>query len=192
MPGCLLQKQRREAQRTRRLGLGVMGLADALCMLGLRYDSPVGRDSFAGTFEAVRNAAYDASSRLAVEKGSCAACPPGQLPSSRFLERLPAALRPDLTSHGRCNSHILAITPTWSISLLTGGASTGIEPSFGARRIRNMPMPDGEPESLVAIDRAVILWQLTTGSGSSLSPALGDVGSIAASAQIECSPVSTP
>ena len=37
-----LSKQRRAAQETRRLGLGVMGIADMLNQLGLGYDSDEG------------------------------------------------------------------------------------------------------------------------------------------------------
>ena len=38
-----LLRQRTEAQATRRIGLGITGLADALAMLGLRYDSQAAR-----------------------------------------------------------------------------------------------------------------------------------------------------
>lgn len=64
-----LERQREEALSTRRVGLGITGLADALAMLGLDYGSPEAREVAAGAMRTVRDAAYGASARLAEEKG---------------------------------------------------------------------------------------------------------------------------
>src|SRR5216684_7675751 len=60
-----LEEQREEAQKKRRIGLGVTGLADALIMCGLRYGSS---DAVAATEEwlgTIQRAAYLASTALA-------------------------------------------------------------------------------------------------------------------------------
>ena len=64
-----LPENEAQQKRLRRIGLGGMGLADALVMLGLRYGSP---DAVAFTEELYRQmkyAAIDASRGLAVKKG---------------------------------------------------------------------------------------------------------------------------
>ena len=65
-----LEKQRIAAKETRRLGLGVMGIADMLNQLGLAYDSDEGIELIEKTMKFITNAAYQASAVLAGEKGS--------------------------------------------------------------------------------------------------------------------------
>src|SRR6267378_3835699 len=65
-----LEAQHREAMSKRRVGLGFLGLGDALIMLRLRYDSVEARAMAAKISEHLRDAAYRASSELARERGS--------------------------------------------------------------------------------------------------------------------------
>ena len=51
-----LSQQRDQAMHTRRVGLGVAGLADALIMLGLRYDSVAAREQAASILHSIRDA----------------------------------------------------------------------------------------------------------------------------------------
>ena len=64
-----LEKQRLAAKETRRLGLGVMGIADMLNQMGLAYDSKEGIDLIEKSMAFITNAAYQASASLAGEKG---------------------------------------------------------------------------------------------------------------------------
>ena len=64
-----LEKQAKEAAAKRRIGLGFMGLGDALIMMGLKYDSATAREMAASIAEGMRDAAYLASVDLAKEKG---------------------------------------------------------------------------------------------------------------------------
>lgn len=128
-----LPEQHREAGTKRRIGVGFTGLADALNMLGLRYDSDEGRRMAARMAEALRNAAYASSVALAREKGpyplfSADNC----LAEGTFASRLPPPLQTDIRAHGLRNSHLLSIAPTGGISLALGdNCSSGIEPAFG-------------------------------------------------------------
>jgi ribonucleoside-diphosphate reductase alpha subunit len=61
---------RRSSQRHRTLGIGVIGLADALAMLGLPYDSPEARRFARGLAAAHYYGAVLASAQLAAEKGA--------------------------------------------------------------------------------------------------------------------------
>ena len=65
-----LQQQTAQALGSRRIGLGVTGLADALIMLGLHYGSERARQLAAATMQTICHSAYRASIELAAEKGS--------------------------------------------------------------------------------------------------------------------------
>jgi ribonucleoside-diphosphate reductase alpha chain len=64
-----LPEQHREAQAKRRIGLGYIGLGDALVMLGLRYDSDQARLMAQRITQVMRDEAYRASIELARERG---------------------------------------------------------------------------------------------------------------------------
>jgi len=156
-----LARQRRAARETRRIGLGVTGLGDALAMLGERYDSQRGRDAAARLVERIKLAAYGASCRLAQEKGAFPAWHRERYLDGAFASRLPARLRSRIARHGLRNSHLLAIAPTGSISLLAGNVSPGIEP-IAARVQRRRAMVGGRLAELEVEDRA---WSLFRRSG---------------------------
>jgi ribonucleoside-diphosphate reductase alpha chain len=127
-----LEKQAREAQAKRRIGLGFTGLGDTLIMLGLRYDSEAARQTAADIARAMRDAAYGASVDLAQEKGAFPAFDAQQmLAGPRFASRLSGELQARIREHGLRNSHLLSIAPTGTISLaFADNASNGIEPAF--------------------------------------------------------------
>jgi ribonucleoside-diphosphate reductase alpha chain len=151
-----LQEQAKEAHSKRRIGLGFMGLGDALIMLGLPYDSEVGRQQAASIAESMRDAAYDASVDLAIERGSFPLFNADEyLASPRFASRLPEHLKKRIRKHGIRNSHLLSIAPTGTIALTFGdNCSNGIEPAFSWYYQRNKRMPDGSIVSLVVEDHA--------------------------------------
>jgi ribonucleoside-diphosphate reductase alpha chain len=128
-----LPEQRATALATRRIGLGITGLADALTMLGLRYGTAAALECASALLRRIRDAAYAASCALAREKGSFPSLRPAAYLDRPFISRLPAALRDEIRRHGVRNSHLLAIAPAGSISLLAGNVSSGIEPPAGER-----------------------------------------------------------
>lgn len=129
LSGFPLEHQRRTARAARRVGLGVMGLADALIMLGLRYDGADARSVAADILRTIRDEAYRASVGLAREKGAFELFSASQYLAGEFAARLPDDLRADIARFGLRNSHLIALAPTGSISLLAGGVSAGIEPT---------------------------------------------------------------
>ena len=125
--------QQREAVHTAcRIGLGVMGLADALIMLGIRYDSDAARDFASATMRTICGTAYRQSVALAEEKGSFPAFEHELFLAAPFIQGLPDDIRNEIAHFGVLNSHLLAIAPTGAISLLAGNVSSGIEPVFAA------------------------------------------------------------
>lgn len=106
-----LEDNREMSHYLRRLGLGIMGLADALIRMGYRYDSDEGRAAVSTVIGELREAATAASRRLADERGAF----PGIGESS-----LPEARR---------NIALLTVAPTGTTSMLMG-VSSGVEPIF--------------------------------------------------------------
>ena len=153
-----LPQQAAEGATKRRVGLGFLGLGSALVMLGLRYDSEGGRAMAASIAEALRDAAYAASVALAQEKGAFPLFDPELYLESKFVQRLPAALRDAIAQYGIRNSHLLSVAPTGTITLaFADNASNGIEPAFSWVYQRRKRMPDGSTRSYEVADHA---WRL--------------------------------
>ncbi|MGE0484440.1 MAG: adenosylcobalamin-dependent ribonucleoside-diphosphate reductase [Gammaproteobacteria bacterium] len=154
-----LPAQRVVAQATRRLGLGVTGLGDALVMLGLNYAGDPARALAGDIARSLRDSAYAASVALAREKGSFPRFEAESFLARPFVSRLPHDLRDAIAADGLRNSHLLAIAPAGSISLLAGNVSSGIEPPFAARYQRRLRRADGSTEEVTVEDYACRLWR---------------------------------
>ena len=154
-----LPQQRAQAHRARRIGLGMTGLADALAMLGLRYDSEAARQAATRAMRTIRDAAYRASVELAIERGSFPAFVADSYLERPFIRALPEDIQSAIRSHGIRNSHLTALAPAGSISLLAGNVSSGIEPIFQLEGTRRVIGARGEPQSLAAQDHAWAAWQ---------------------------------
>ena len=173
-----LAEQAERVRRSRRIGLGVTGLADALIMLGLRYDTPAGRDFTVHVFRTLRDEAYRASIELALERGPFPAYDPDYL-SASFIQRLPDDISGAIAVHGIRNSHLLAQAPTGTVSLLAGNVSSGIEPVFDFRVKRRIRDAGEYPLT----DYAWALWQEHYGDAPPPS-AFVTAASVPASAQL--------
>ncbi len=101
--------QAEQARGSRRIGPGITGLADALILLGLRYDSPAAREQAAEAMRTVCHAAYRASIALASEKGPFPYLVRDAYLAAPFMRRLPADIRAGIASGGIRNSHPTAI-----------------------------------------------------------------------------------
>jgi ribonucleoside-diphosphate reductase alpha chain len=177
-----LEAQARRARDTRRVGLGITGLADALVMLGLRYDDESGRAASARMVRGICHASYRASIELAREKGGFPLFDRERFLDGRFVSTLPADVREGIARFGLRNSHLLAIAPTGSISVLAGGVSTGVEPIWAATVRRPWSGPGGE---LVFEDYAVRLHRTLAGHEAGLPSAFVTAEEIAPESHVE-------
>jgi ribonucleoside-diphosphate reductase alpha chain len=169
-----LARQRAQAHRSRRIGLGVTGLADALTLLGLRYDSEHARQTAAQALRSIRDAAYETSTELAREKGVCPAFQADAYLQRPFIRALPPELRAAIRRGGIRNSHLTALAPAGSISLLANDVSSGIEPSFGAEVLRRVRAPDGQLREFRTANYACALWRALHPGTSGEPPAYVD------------------
>ena len=156
--GFPLRKQALQARKTRRIGIGITGLADALAMLGHHYDSEVAREFAANTMETIRNTAYASSIELAKEKGTFPRFEKNQYLDAPFIRRLRSELRDGIATNGIRNSHLLAIAPAGTISLLAGNVSSGIEPIYAIQAERAVRASDLSVERLEVNDFAYDVW----------------------------------
>jgi ribonucleoside-diphosphate reductase alpha chain len=131
------------SKRIRRIGLGVMGFADALIRLGIPYDSDEGFDFGRKLMEFVDVESKKESQRMAEERGA-------------FPEWARSIWGPDATcardAEGKRirpqqllrNCNVTTVAPTGTISIISG-CSSGLEPIFAVAFMRNQAgvmMPD--------------------------------------------------
>ena len=166
-----LEAQRREAQGSRRIGLGITGLADALIMLGLRYDHEAALEVAADAMRAICHAAYRSSIALAREKGSFPYFERDQYLGRPFVSVLPEDIQDGIARHGIRNSHLTAIAPAGTISLLANNISSGLEPVFALRYERKVLNQDGATCTFELTDYAWRLWRELHGPSAPLPPA---------------------
>jgi ribonucleoside-diphosphate reductase alpha chain len=165
-----LPQQADQARGTRRIGLGITGLADALLMLGHGYGSDQSLALAAETLQHICHTAYRTSIGLAGEKGSFPDLARDKYLEGPFAQRLPEDIRQGIAERGIRNSHLIAIAPTGTISLLAGNVSSGMEPVFAASHRRKILDENGEPEELFLTDYAVELWRQTYASAEGILP----------------------
>lgn len=136
-----LDKQSEAAKLTRRLGLGVLGIADMLNQLGLGYDDDEGIATIKKVMAFIADKAYEASALLAEEKGQSPIYDYESYKESPFFQESITQETKDLIKEkGLRNIAMLSIAPTGTISnIILGfrngnknyiGVSGGVEPIF--------------------------------------------------------------
>lgn len=117
------------AERSRRIGLGVMGLHHLLVKLGLRYGSEDSLEFIERLFATIRNESFKASIEIAKEKGSFPEYDYEKYLDNEYTRKLPTRILKSVKKNGIRNAVILSIAPTGTISMVAG-TSSGIEPIF--------------------------------------------------------------
>ncbi|MED3660749.1 vitamin B12-dependent ribonucleotide reductase [Ureibacillus sp. FSL K6-8385] len=134
-----LEENRKQALGERRIGLGVMGLADLLIYCEKEYGSKEGNELVDKVFETIATTAYETSIELAKERGSFPFLVGETEEETKrlreafintgYMKRMPEHIRQGVLKYGIRNSHLLTVAPTGSTGTMVG-VSTGLEPYF--------------------------------------------------------------
>lgn len=117
-----LEENKKQALGERRVGLGVMGLADLLIYCEKEYGSEEGNQLVDELFKTIATTAYRASIELAKEKGSFPFLV-GETEEETmklreafihtgYMKKMPDDIRQDILKYGIRNSHLLTVAPT--------------------------------------------------------------------------------
>lgn len=143
------------AHRARRIGLGIMGLADLMYHVGIRYGSPEGQEFAASVMEFVRYHSMLTSIDLARERGSFPAIEGSIYDPARLTWKPPVSIIPlvhewdrptvdwskvtrGILKHGIRNAAQTTIAPTGTIATVAGCEGYGCEPVFALAYIRHV------------------------------------------------------
>jgi len=145
------------AHRTRRIGLGIMGLGDLMYHLRVRYGSDDAQELAAQVMEFIRYHAMRASIELARERGPFPAIqgsiydpddlrwmPPQPLAPYRRLEKWGRprldwdAIVAGIKQHGIRNAAQTTVAPTGTVATVAGCEAYGCEPVFALAYVRHV------------------------------------------------------
>ena len=139
-----LEKQRQTVHDYRQIGIGVMGIADMLIRLGVKYDSEEALSLCDEVGYVLANESIKASALLAKEEGAYPKYNENAILSSPFLRANASDGTINLVQmYGLRNSQILTIAPTGTLSTMLG-ISGGIEPVFSYSYTRKTQSLHGE------------------------------------------------
>ena len=129
-----LPQQTKMDKHLRKVGLGILGLADALAAMGKKYSSLDGR-TFGGTImEIITSEAANTSVKLAEKYGNapCLETKDQRInfTQQKFIQNLSEDLKHDIVKTGLRNSAFSTIAPTGTLAIVLGNLTSGCEPLF--------------------------------------------------------------
>ena len=144
-----LIEQKEEHARTRRMGIGVAGLANAGEMLGLPYASEDFLRWTRNVMAELQRSAFGMSVEQAKYEGPCPALRDPEARDlylqSPFIQQAPFSplLREAIRRYGLRNTHLISIAPTGTIAIGADNVSGGLEPPFDLEYDREVRTEDG-------------------------------------------------
>lgn len=125
------------------LRIGVVGIADALALLGLAYDSDAGRAQAAAMARAVAEGCLRGNIALAATRGACSgdthAC------MARTARRdAPPELLHDARQHGLRHARLTALTAQPRLALLANDVADAADPLQGENHVHVIAAPTGQ------------------------------------------------
>jgi len=130
-----LEQIKDKIRKTRRIGLGITGLADMFAALNIRYDSNEALDFSEKLMRVKRDVEYIASSNLAKERGSFEIFDEDIHFTSGFTKQLPPQIKEYIRINGLRNITLSTVAPVGSGSIIAQTTS-GMEPLFKKSYLR--------------------------------------------------------
>ncbi|RMD60124.1 MAG: adenosylcobalamin-dependent ribonucleoside-diphosphate reductase [Nitrospirae bacterium] len=163
-----LDKQKSQVKGCRRIGLGITGLADALIMLNITYGSEESLKISSEIMKEICYTAYRSSIEIAKEKGAFPFLDKRRYLEGPFISSLPIDIKRGISTYGIRNSHLIAIAPTGTTSMLANNISSGIEPVFDFSYKRRILDEHGNQITLELSDYAWSMWKKRYGDKKTL------------------------
>jgi len=140
-----LKEQRDSVRDWRQVGLGVMGIADLLIKMGIKYGSPESVELCNKIGSLMATTSILTSGKLAEKYGAFSKCNMEEIAGTQFFaEHMTDAYGYQCTiADGLRNSQLLTIAPTGTLSTMIG-ISGGIEPIFANSYNRTTKSLHGE------------------------------------------------
>lgn len=179
-----LEEQKEVALKKRPIGLGFTGLADALCMMKMKY-SDEGKEQTRILTKMLRDVSYATSCEIAKGLGTPFEGFEDRFLESDFTKRLPENIKTSIKKYGIYNSRLLTIAPTGTTSLIMNNCSSGIEPIFCAKYYRKVKQDDGSETQEPVTDYAVWLYENMFGEEGGLPEYFETVDSLTAKDHLE-------
>lgn len=149
------------AFRARRIGLGIMGLADAMFRAGVRYGSEEGQEFAAQVMEFVRYHAMRSSIELAKQRNPFPAIEGSRYDPKNLAWKVPEPVTPyknewnrpkldwqlivdGIKKHGIRNAAQTTVAPTGTIATVSGCEGYGCEPVFALAYTRHVVESEGD------------------------------------------------
>jgi ribonucleoside-diphosphate reductase alpha chain len=143
MDNHALDKIKKAVASDRRIGLGITGLADALLMMKIKYDSQQALDETEKMMRVIRDEAYKMSIEIGKEKGAFPLFQWEGYSKSKFVQSLPQGIQDSIKKHGIRNSTVITMPPVGTGSIVAQ-TSSGIEPIFCTSYRRRVKNHDGD------------------------------------------------
>ena len=140
-----LQEQRDSVRGWRQIGLGVMGVADMLIKMNIRYGSDDAIDMCRRLSMAMANVALDESANMAKEFGAYPNYDRSVTQTPFFKANADTLTNQRVETYGLRNSQLLTIAPTGTLSTMLG-VSGGVEPVFAKSYKRKTESLHGHDE----------------------------------------------
>lgn len=145
----------------RRTGCGIVGLADTLASLNIKYDSDKSISKCDELFKNFKLSAFKSSVNMAKELGPFSVYDNNKDIKSKFIQNIQEEdikLYNRMKKYGRRNMTLLTIAPTGSVSIMTQ-TSSGLEPVFMLEYKRRKKInPSDTNSSIDFIDKSGDKW----------------------------------
>jgi ribonucleoside-diphosphate reductase alpha chain len=151
-----------------RLHIGLLGVADALALLGLAYDSDAGRVQAASMANALAQGCLRGNMLLAITRGAVASDTPVAFARAQSRGTSADLLR-DIARHGLRHAQLTAIAPHPRLALLANDVADAVDPLRGEDHPNVIAVPGGQRRTIRSSGYALNVLQ-GRGNGSGEEP----------------------